>query len=655
MNLLKNVFNDFEFPHGLLCVQHGRHHHLMCIVLSFIIVSGLTGLALASVGEVLWHQKINDTEGGFTGILDDHDSFGYSVSALGDLDGDGVPDLAASSDRDDDGGADRGAVWILFLNSDGTVKSHQKISSTQGGFTGVIDNSDKFGNGLTALGDLDGDGVTDLAAGAWLDDDGGTNRGAVWILFLNSDGTVKSHQKISDTEGGFTGTLNDGDLFGFSIASIGDLDGDGIHDLAVGVYVDDDGGPNRGAVWILFLNSNGMVKAQQKISSTQGGFTGSLDDGDQFGEAVGALGDFDGDGIEDIAVMAAFDDDGVADAGAIWILFLNSDGTVKSHQKISATQGGFTGTLDSGDRFGYGQCSLGDFDCDGVTDMVAGAYRDDDGGMDRGAVWVLFLNNNGTVKSHQKISDTDGGFTGILDNFDNFGLRVATVGDLNGDNVSEIAVGARLDDDGGLNRGAVWVLFLDGEECPVATLLQSFHASLIDQDIQVTWTLAETRKDMEFFVFRSEATSMAFNEIINPEISNDGFTFYFRDEDCDAGTTYRYRVEVSDEVGRRILFETDHITTHAMPLILYQNHPNPFNPSTTIKYYLPKNCHVILNVYDVSGKKIICLVDREQVKGYHNVKWDGLDLKGNPVSSGIFLYRLTAGKETVSRKTILLR
>jgi hypothetical protein len=63
---------------------------------------------------------------------------------------------------------------------------------------------------MTSLGDLDGDGVGDLAVGADLDDDGGLDRGAVWILFLNPNGTVKSHQKISDTQGGFTGTLDEG-------------------------------------------------------------------------------------------------------------------------------------------------------------------------------------------------------------------------------------------------------------------------------------------------------------------------------------------------------------------------------------------------------------------------------------------------------------
>ena len=92
---------------------------------------------------------------------------------------------------------------------------------------------------------------------------GGTNRvltGAAVVLVwsagsaLAQPGWVLSHQKISDTQGGFTGELNDSDLFGWSVASLGDLDSDGVGDLAVGARNDDDGGPGRGAVWILFLD-----------------------------------------------------------------------------------------------------------------------------------------------------------------------------------------------------------------------------------------------------------------------------------------------------------------------------------------------------------------------------------------------------------------
>ena len=205
---------------------------------------------------------------------------------------------------------------------------------------------------MTNLGDLDGDGVVDLAVGTQQDDDGGTARGAVYVLFMNADGTVKSHQKISDTEGGFTATLDDVDYFGLSLTNLGDLDGDGVTDLAVGATADDDGGTSAGAVYVLFLNENGTVKSHQKISSTTGNLTASLDTFDNFGSSLTNLGDLDGDGVTDIAVGVPLDDAGASYRGSVYVLFLNTDGTVKSHQVINDVTGNLTAAIDSFDFFG---------------------------------------------------------------------------------------------------------------------------------------------------------------------------------------------------------------------------------------------------------------------------------------------------------------
>lgn len=77
--------------------------------------------------------------------------------------------------------------------NDGDVQRWKKISVTQGGFDGVLQESDLFGVSVTALGDIDGDGSDDMAVGARLDNDGGDDRGAVWMLFLHSNCTVKRH------------------------------------------------------------------------------------------------------------------------------------------------------------------------------------------------------------------------------------------------------------------------------------------------------------------------------------------------------------------------------------------------------------------------------------------------------------------------------
>ena len=84
-------------------------------------------------------QKISDTQGGFEAVLDDGDDLGESVTEIGDLDLDGTPDFAMSAEGDDDGGLDKGAVYILFMNPDATVRGFQKISQTQGGFTGNLE------------------------------------------------------------------------------------------------------------------------------------------------------------------------------------------------------------------------------------------------------------------------------------------------------------------------------------------------------------------------------------------------------------------------------------------------------------------------------------------------------------------------------------
>ena len=116
-------------------------------------------------------------------------------------------------EKDDPG---EGAVYILFMNSNGTVKSQVKVSDGIGGFTpssldggtGFAGRRDRFGSSVANLGDIDGDGIVDLAVGADGDENGTEAEGAVYILLMNSDGTVKGHTKISDGLGGLEpGTL----------------------------------------------------------------------------------------------------------------------------------------------------------------------------------------------------------------------------------------------------------------------------------------------------------------------------------------------------------------------------------------------------------------------------------------------------------------
>lgn len=404
-------------------------------------------------------QKISNRYGGFPTALRNGDQFGRSVAPLGDLDLDGVVDLAVGAHGDDDGGSERGAVHVLFLTPSGTVKGAQKISSLAGGFAGPLHDGDQLARGVAGLGDLDGDGIPDLAVGANNDDDGGPNRGAVWILFLNRDGTVKGQAKISSLSGGLGG-LHNRDEFGRAVAAPGDFDGDGVPDLFVGAPYDDAGGVNTGAIHLLLLTRAGSVKASVKIAPGVGGFRGPVRANDLFGFGLGMAGDLDGDGVPDLLAGAVGDDDGGTNVGAAWVLFLNADGSVKAQQKIGRLAGDFTGLLDAGDQFGTALAGVGDLDGDGRPEIAVSALRDDDGGNDRGAVWILHLTGLGTVARHEKISSLAGGFPLRLRNSDWLGSALGSLGDLNGDGLPDLAVGARMDDDLGMNRGAVYATFL---------------------------------------------------------------------------------------------------------------------------------------------------------------------------------------------------
>jgi hypothetical protein len=88
---------------------------------------------------------------------------------------------------------------------------------------------------------------------------------------------------------------------------------------------------------------------------------------------------------------------------------------------------------------------------------------------------------------------------------------------------------------------------------------------------------------------------------------------------------------------------------------LRQNYPNPFNPKTTIKFDLPVTDEVNLSVYDLSGKLVQTLVSGSMDAGYHQVVWNGTDEQGQSVSSGVYLYRLSAGTYQQTQRMILMK
>jgi len=425
---------------------------------------GTLGLVAANwapaSAQVLTAVKTSD-EIGPTLELADSDLFGYSVDSIGDLNNDGVPDIIVGQPREDDGGVDTGGTILLQMNADGTADAAYPINDNDGLFLGAIDNYDFFGSAVCGIGDLNNDGIEDVAVGSPGDDDGGAGTGAVWILFLKDDFTCDGQTKISDTQGGFDGNLSNGSYFGSSIASIGDIDGDGVTDLAIGSPGYYASGDATGAVWIVMMNTDGTVKDEYEFSNLTPGFSNYFGVGDFFGSSVTGIGDLDGNGTPDVVAGAIRDDDGGEDRGALWTLLLTPSGAAVANYKISNTMGGFNAPLDDYDQFGMALCNLGDQDGDGIADIGVGANGDDDVGSSAGGVYILFLNGTGTVKDYAKILLDELPYTGMIDPMDQYGFDIANAGDINGDGSPDLVVGAPGDDDAlgenGVDRGAIYV------------------------------------------------------------------------------------------------------------------------------------------------------------------------------------------------------
>lgn len=189
----------------------------------------------------------------------------------------------------------------------------------------------------------------------------------------------------------------------------------------------------------------------------------------------------------------------------------------------------------------------------------------------------------------------------------------------------------------------------------IASLLQGFDASLDGGTISISWEVSEMMKVDEFIIHRAESEDWEYRPMLDAEISGGGTKFACTDRNPLPGKTYIYRVDLSSIGESSILFKSGPVKVPALPMTLRQNYPNPFNPATVIDYYVPVSGPVRLEVYDVAGRSIIRLVDEYGEAGSHSVEWNGCDNRGVETVSGAYFYRLTAGKEILSRKMVLLK
>jgi uncharacterized repeat protein (TIGR01451 family)/fimbrial isopeptide formation D2 family protein len=461
--------------------------------------------------------KLTQGPDGFP-ALRTYDRLAEDIVSIGDVNGDGIPDLLAGVSANAAGGANySGGAWVILLDEDGTAKASVELANGANGIPlGTFQASDYGGRYVSGLGDVDGDGVPDVALSQHRDASNQIVGGAVVVL-LNADGTAKSVVELQNGANGvpadlFTtddpayyglagGTDMDGDdvpdlfmgdasRFGFYLMLlntngtvksaipylpgtngipdtaaftdgltggarplvIGDVDGNGVPDLFVATYSAD--ALSGGGVVILF-NPDLTVKSAVRLTR---GYNGMPPDcfanSNRVGFATSPLGDFDGNGVPDVLFGSPY----FATHGGAVILLLNADGTAKDVIALTDGVSGIpagTFTSSAGMRpLG----ALGDVDGDGVTDIMLGAQRWTNSGPSQltGVLYMAFMNPDGTVKDITRMRDGAGGMPpGPVSTTNAWDQTGTAIGDIDGDGITDFAVGLPRDND---RAGAVWVV-----------------------------------------------------------------------------------------------------------------------------------------------------------------------------------------------------
>lgn len=524
----------------------------------------------------------------------EHSSFAKDVDGAGDVNGDGYSDIIIGWSAYSGELRHQGVVLVYHGGRFGPpeIPDWRFLGPLESSYAGIR---------VAGAGDVNNDGYDDILV--TVENLSETVWGAVFLFLGGAEGLSSSPDWIGTPIG-----KNQG-YYGRSIAGGGDVNGDGYDDILVGdpLYDDDSMPDKEGRVYIYFGGKRGIHPRRPLIFDGSG----------SLGLGLAFAGDVNGDGFDDVVMGEPYYDSFNYGSGRALVHFGFRGGIRKKPA--------WTFTLD-GHRWsdlGYTVSGAGDVNGDGYGDIMVGQPYILGGGIlcwntYAGRANVFYGGPNGLADSPDLvIEEPFWGCNGI-----GFGGTLEAAGDVNGDGLDDALIGWWAGNHGGYDRGA----------------------GFIHHGAKAGITVTPDR-----FFNNGGAGALA----CAGDVNADGFSDVIAGFSGHSNSYGHFVGSASLYFGGRSKSEGDRSANR--PVVLHPNHPNPFNPVTTIRFELERALRVRVDVFDVRGRRLVTLADRTFTAGPHGLEWNGANFTGVPVASGIYFVRLNAADQVLTRRVLLLK
>jgi hypothetical protein len=397
------------------------------------------------------HISLADAEASFIGPLPRTMTARQNYTA-GDINADGFDDFLVTGYQC---GGERGCTYLFKGQPAVDWGTDCPVEDADSSFLGE-EAEERAGYYVATAGDVNGDGYDDfLIAAVGSDEGGGFRAGEVYLILGNPEAEWGPYFVLSGADASFIGEA-EGDAAGRSATGVGDLNQDGYDDLMVGAPFSDDAGADAGQAYLIFGRAAADWGMHYPLAQADASFLGEAP-GDQLGRRVAGAGDINGDGYPDLLLGASYNDQPAPDAGKAYLFEGGPDVDWGLDYPVVQADASFLGE-GAGDQAGRRVSGAGDLNDDGYGDFVISAPQNSRGATEAGAAYLFYGRAAADWGTDVPLAQADVIYVGEAE-YDHAGYDTASIGDMDGDGVDDLVIGAYGADVVGAQSGEMYVIF----------------------------------------------------------------------------------------------------------------------------------------------------------------------------------------------------